>query len=83
MRIDSEIKKRPDALSKQSKPSKSCLVAESYRRLRAVRGMAGELQAGIAELDSGQEVSHKRVSQWLRSWGKPREAKAPQWPKNL
>jgi len=37
----------------------------------------GELQAGMAELDSGQEVSHEKVSKWLKSWGKPGETKAP------
>jgi predicted transcriptional regulator len=36
-----------------------------------------ELQAGMAELDSGQEVNHEKVSKWLKSWGKPGETKAP------
>jgi predicted transcriptional regulator len=38
----------------------------------------GELQAGIAELDSGQEVSHEKVSKWLNSCGKPGETRRPQ-----
>jgi len=36
-----------------------------------------ELQAGIAELNSGQVVSHEKVSKWLKSWGKRAETKAP------
>jgi predicted transcriptional regulator len=31
----------------------------------------------MAELDSGQEVSHEKVSKWLNSWGKASETKAP------
>lgn len=36
-----------------------------------------ETQAGIAELDAGRTVSHEKASKWLKSWGKPGEAKAP------
>ncbi len=28
-----------------------------------------EIQAGIKELDRGQGASHKKVADWLRSWG--------------
>jgi hypothetical protein len=37
----------------------------------------GEVQAGLAELDREQEVSHEKVAKWLSSWGKPSETKAP------
>jgi predicted transcriptional regulator len=37
----------------------------------------GEIQAGLAELDAGQEVSHEKVAKWLNSWGKPGETRAP------
>jgi len=36
-----------------------------------------EVQAGMAELDRGQDVSHEKVAKWLSSWGKPSEKKAP------
>ena len=36
-----------------------------------------ELQAGIAELDSGQEFKHEKFSKWLTSWCKPGETKPP------
>jgi RHH-type transcriptional regulator, rel operon repressor / antitoxin RelB len=78
IRIDSETKKRLDALSKRSKRSKSFLAAEAITAyVQSEEWQLGELQAGIAELDSGQAVSHEKVSKWLKSWGKPGETKAP------
>lgn len=76
IRIDSETKHRLDALSKRVKRSKSLLAAEAIGRLRRVGRMATG-RAGIAELDSGQQVSHEKVSQWLKTWGKPGETQAP------
>jgi RHH-type rel operon transcriptional repressor/antitoxin RelB len=78
IRIDSETKKRLDALSKRSKRSKSFLAAEAIAAFVASEEwQLGEIQAGIAELDSGQTVSHEKVTKWLKSWGKPGETKAP------
>jgi predicted transcriptional regulator len=45
-------------------------------RARSEEWQLGELQAGMAELDSGREVSHEKVSKWLKSWGTPSETKA-------
>jgi RHH-type transcriptional regulator, rel operon repressor / antitoxin RelB len=78
IRIDSETKKRLDALSKRSKRSKSFLAAEAIAAyVESEEWQLGELQAAIAELDAGQTVSHEKVSKWLKSWGKPGESKAP------
>jgi RHH-type rel operon transcriptional repressor/antitoxin RelB len=78
IRIDAETKKRLDALSKRSKRSKSFLAAEAIAAyVESEEWQLGELQAGIAELESQQEVSHDKVSKWLNSWGKPGESKAP------
>ncbi len=78
IRIDAETKKRLDALSKRSKRSKSFLAAEAIAvYVEAEEWQLKEIQAGIAELESGREVSHKKASNWLRSWGKPCEIKAP------
>jgi RHH-type transcriptional regulator, rel operon repressor / antitoxin RelB len=78
IRIDSGTKKRLDALSKRSKRSKSFLAAEAIAAyVESEEWQIGELQAGIAELDSGQAVSHEKVSKWLKSWGKRGETKAP------
>jgi RHH-type rel operon transcriptional repressor/antitoxin RelB len=78
IRIDPETKNRLDALSKRSKRSKSFLAAEAIAAyVESEEWQLGEIQDGIAEFDSGQEVSHDKVSQWLKSWGKPGETKAP------
>lgn len=78
VRIDAEMKKRLDALSKRSKRSKSFLAAEAIAvYIESEEWQLGELQAGITELESGKEVSHEKVSTWLRSWGKRGETKAP------
>ena len=78
IRIDPETKNRLDALSKSSKRSKSFLVAEAIAAyVESEEWQLGEIQAGIADLETAQEVSHKRVSNWLGSWGKPCETKAP------
>jgi predicted transcriptional regulator len=47
----------------------ACVESEEWR--------IGEIQAGIAELESGQEVGHDKVSKWLKSWGKPSETRSP------
>ena len=78
IRIDPETKKRLDALSKRSKRSKSFLAAEAIAAyVDSEEWQLGEIQAGIAELDREQEISHEKVAKWLRSWGKPSETKAP------
>jgi predicted transcriptional regulator len=78
IRIDSQTKKRLDALSKRSKRSKSFLAAEAVAAyVESEEWQLGELEAGIAELDSGLETGHEKVSKWLKSWGKPGESKAP------
>jgi RHH-type rel operon transcriptional repressor/antitoxin RelB len=78
IRIDPKTKKRLDALSKRSKRSKSFLAAEAIAAyVESEEWQLGELQAGIAELDSAQEVSHEKVAKWLKSWGKRSETKAP------
>lgn len=78
IRIDASTKKKLDALSKRAKRSKSFLAAEAIAAyLESEEWQIGELQSGIEELDAGQEVSHEKVSKWLKSWGKPGETKAP------
>jgi len=37
----------------------------------------GEIRAGLDEMAAGEFVSHESVSEWLNSWGKPDESKAP------
>ena len=78
IRISPETKKRLDALSKRSKRSKSFLAAEAITAfVDSEEWQLGEIHKGIQELDSGQGVSHDKVSKWLKTWGKASETKAP------
>jgi predicted transcriptional regulator len=78
IRIDADTKKRLDALSKRSKRSKSFPAAEAIAAyVESEDWQLGEIHAGISDLDSGQYVSHEKVSKWLKSWGKAGETKAP------
>jgi predicted transcriptional regulator len=78
IRIDSDTKKRLGALAKRSRRSQSFLAAEAIvAYVESEEWQLGELHAGMAELESGLEVSHENVSKWLKSWGKPGESKAP------
>ena len=79
IRIDAKTKNRLDALSKRAKRSKSFLAAAAIAAyVETEEWQLGEIQAGMAELNAGDTVSHDKVSKWLRSWGKRRETKAPQ-----
>lgn len=78
IRIDSETKKRLDALSKRSRRSKSFLAAEAITAfVESEEWQLGEVHKGLEELDSGLTVNHDKVSEWLKSWGKVGETKAP------
>ena len=61
IRIDPKTKKRLDALSKRSKRSKSFLAAEAIAAyVDTEEWQLSEVQAGIAELDSGRKLATKR-----------------------
>ena len=78
IRLDTDTKKRLDALAQRSKRSKSFLAAEAIAQYVEVEEwQLGEIHAGLADLDEGQSVSHEKASKWLKSWGKPSESKAP------
>ncbi len=78
VRIDTDTKKRLDALSKRSMRSKSFRAAEAITAyVESEEWQLGELQTGISELDAKREVSHKNVSKWLDSWGTRGETEAP------
>lgn len=78
IRIDVGTKRRLDALAKRAKRSKSFLAAEAIAvYLESEEWQLGEIHAAISELDGGHGLSHEKASNWLRSWGKRRETKAP------
>jgi RHH-type transcriptional regulator, rel operon repressor / antitoxin RelB len=78
VRIDTNTKKRLEALAKRSRRSKSFLAAEAIAAyVEAETWQLDEIHAGIKELDEGRGVQHKDVTNWVRSWGRKRERKAP------
>jgi predicted transcriptional regulator len=78
VRIDLDTKKRLEALAKRARRSKSFLAAEAIAAfVEAESWQLDEVQTGINELDEGRRVPHKDVANWLRSWGRTRERKAP------
>jgi predicted transcriptional regulator len=78
VRIDVDTKKRLEALAKRARRSKSFLAAEAIAAfVDAESWQLDEIQIGLKELDEGRGVPHKDVANWLRSWGRKRERKAP------
>ena len=78
VRIDTDTKKRLEILAKRSQRSKSFLAAEAIAAfVEAETWQLDEIQTGIKELDEGGGVPHKDVANWLRSWGRKGERKAP------
>ena len=78
IRIDAHTKKRLDELSKRSKRSKSFLAAEAIAAyVDSEEWQIGEIQAAISELDGRRTVGHDKVSDWMKTWGKAGEKKAP------
>jgi RHH-type rel operon transcriptional repressor/antitoxin RelB len=79
VRIDSEIRKRLELLAKQSKRSKSFLAAEAIAAyLESESWQLGEIEAAMKEADAGMGIPHEQVSEWLNSWGRKNELKAPE-----
>jgi predicted transcriptional regulator len=81
IRIDTETEKRLDALSKGSRRSKSLLAAEAIAAnvdvVDVEKWRLGDIQQGVADLESGKRVSHDRITKWLNMWGRRGETKAP------
>ena len=78
VRIDIDTKERLEVLARRARRSKSFLAAEAIAAfVEAELWQLDEIQAGLEDLDAGRGVAHKDVSAWLRSWGRPRERKAP------
>jgi RHH-type transcriptional regulator, rel operon repressor / antitoxin RelB len=78
IRLDSETKKRLEALSKRSKRSKSLLAAEAITAyVETEEWQLAEIHAGIAEMEEDAGVSHDKVTKWLKTWGTSRETKPP------
>lgn len=75
---DSESKARLHEPAKRSKRSDALPVKKAITAsVETEEWPLGEIRDGMADLDSGQVVSHDEVSKWLKSWGNKDKTKAP------
>ena len=81
VRVDSVAKKRLERLAKSTGRTRSFLAAEAINEYLDVNEwqVAGIKQA-IKSLDSGEGISHERVKEWVKSWGRGKERPAPRHP---
>src|SRR4051812_40430608 len=78
IRMDTETTKRLGALAKRSRRSNSFPAPDAVAAyVESEEWQLAQIQAGIAELDSGRGVSHEKVANWLKNWGKPGEIRPP------
>lgn len=78
VRLDIDTKQQLEKLARRSRRSKSFLAAEAIAAyVQAESWQLDEIHAGIRDLEEGRSVTHRDVTAWLRSWGRPRERKAP------
>lgn len=78
VRLDIDTKQQLEKLARRSRRSKSFLAAEAIAAyVQAESWQLDEIHAGIRDLEEGRSVAHRDVTAWLRSWGRPRERKAP------
>ncbi len=76
--IDDDTRRRLDALAERSRQTRESLAAEALAHYLAVDDwQTAQIEAGLADLDAGREVSHEEASAWLRSWGTESEGEAP------
>jgi predicted transcriptional regulator len=74
IRLDTETKKQLERPLPSARNDRAFLAAEAIAQyVEAEEWQLGEIRAGLADLDKGRTVSHKKVSQWLKSWGRPSE----------
>src|SRR5262249_22443191 len=70
VRLDTDTKRRLEALTKRARRSKSFLAAEAIAAfVEAESWQLDEIQTGMKELADGRGVPHEDVANWLRSWG--------------
>jgi predicted transcriptional regulator len=78
VRVDQSTKDRLDAVARSSRRSRSFLAAEAIEEYLAVQEwqMQG-IRQGLRSLEEGKGIPHSKVSEWVRSWGKPDERAKP------
>ena len=70
LRLDPELKRRLDRLSRATQRSKSFLAAEAIREFVDLNEwQVGEIEQALAEADRGEFASEERVGKIFGKWG--------------
>ncbi len=78
VRIPSRLKKRLNKLADATERSRSSLAAHALEvYVEEQERQIASIREGVRDVEEGRIVSHKRVSRWMRSWGKKRELPPP------
>lgn len=78
IRIPRKLKSRLNKLAESTARSRSWLAAHALEiYVEDQEWQIAEIRKGIADMEAGRIVSHKKVSRWLRSWGTKRELLPP------
>lgn len=79
-RIPEKLGEELEALAEATRRSKAFLVTEALEDyVRRQAWLVREIDAAVKEADeSGEWISHERMSAWLLSWGKPDELPPPE-----
>ncbi|MBI4871717.1 MAG: type II toxin-antitoxin system Phd/YefM family antitoxin [Candidatus Riflebacteria bacterium] len=67
----------PLVITQNGRPAAVMLAPEAYDRIQEEQAMLEAVAAGLADAEAGRVVEHDRVAEWLASWGKSHEEKAP------
>jgi RHH-type transcriptional regulator, rel operon repressor / antitoxin RelB len=71
VKLDAAVKKRLVTIANRSKRSESVVAAEAIAAyVNTKEWELTEIRKGIQDADRGRVVSHERVSEWLKTWGK-------------
>lgn len=78
IRIPVDVAERLAALAEVMKRSKSFLGAAAIEEYVALQEwQIREIRQGIASADAGKLVEHRKVAQWVESWGTEHEEEHP------
>ena len=78
VRIDAGVKRRLERLAKSTGRSRSSLAAEAISEYLGVNEwQATGIERAIASLERGEGVPHKRMRDWVDSWGSATERPIP------
>lgn len=67
----------PIVITQNGKPVAVLLSPSAFEDIRARHEYLEAVARGIEDADRGDVVEHKKVKEWLASWGKPDERHPP------